>query len=105
LWQGSTKLATSVSTFAPVKHLELTDPELNVDTSLKDGSLVFEVSSKSLARFVELQLDGVDVVFSDNYFDVPAGGTVIVTAPLPSAWSLEQARKALQMRSLIDSYQ
>jgi len=105
LWQGSTKLATSVSTFAPVKHLALTDPELKVDTSLKDGSLVFEVSSKSLARFVELQLDGVDVVFSDNYFDVPTGATIKITAPLPKGWNLEQARTALKARSLIDSYQ
>ena len=26
-----------------------------------------------MARFVELSLDGVDVVFSDNYLDAPAG--------------------------------
>jgi beta-mannosidase len=46
----------------------------------------------------------VDVVFSDNYFDLPAGQTVTVTCPLPEGWTLEQARKALQVRSLYDSY-
>jgi beta-mannosidase len=104
LWQGSTILSTSVSTFAPVKHLALTDPEMKVNTSLKDGSLVFEVSSKSLARFVELQLDGADVVFSDNYFDVPAGSAVKVTATLPGSWTLEKVCQALKVRSLINSY-
>jgi beta-mannosidase len=104
LWQGSTILATSVATFVPVKHLELTDPELKINTSLKDGRLIFEVSSKSLARFVELDLDGVDMVFSDNYFDRPANAVITVTAPLPPGWTLEQAQSALRIKSLIDSY-
>jgi beta-mannosidase len=104
LWQGNERISTSVSGFAPIKHLELTDPGLKVNVSRKEGALVFEVSAQSLARFVELALDGMDTVFSDNYFDVPAGATVKVMAPLPSGWTPDQARKALQIRSLIDSY-
>ena len=104
LWQGSTKLSTSVSCFAPIKHLELTDPGLKVDTRLKDDTLTFEVTSQSLARFVELALDGVDVVFSDNYFDLPAGTSVKITASLPNGWTLDQAKKALKVRSLVESY-
>ncbi len=104
LYQGDEKLATSVSCFAPIKHLALKQPELKVDVELKDGTLIFNVSAKSLARFVELALEGVDIVFSDNYFDVPAGQSVKVTAPLPKGWTLEQAKNALQVRSLVDSY-
>jgi beta-mannosidase len=104
LWQGNDRIATSVSGFAPIKHLELADPGLKINVSLKEGTLTFEVSAQSLARFVELALEGADVVFSDNYFDVPAGATMKITAPLPSGWTLEQARGALQVRSLIDSY-
>jgi beta-mannosidase len=104
LWQGNERISVSVSGFAPIKHLELVDPGLKVNVGLKDGTLTFEVSAKFLARFVELALDGVDLVFSDNYFDVPAGATVKVTAPLPAGWTLEQTRSAVQVRSLIDSY-
>ena len=104
LWQGSTKLTTSVSCFAPIKHLELTNPGLKVETSLQDDTLSFKVTANSLARFVELNLDGVEVVFSDNYFDLPAGTSVKITASLPKGWTLEQAKKALQVRSLVDSY-
>ncbi|HEU0296792.1 MAG TPA: glycoside hydrolase family 2 protein [Anaerolineales bacterium] len=104
LWQGDEKIATSVSSFAPLKHLALTDPGLNVDVSLDGDTLTFDVSAQSLARFVELALDGVDVVFSDNYFDLPAGTSTKITAPLPTGWTLDQAKTALQVRSLIDSY-
>jgi beta-mannosidase len=104
LWQGNERIAITVSGFAPIKHFELVDPGLKVDSNLKDGILTFEVSAQSLARFVELALDGVDLVFSDNYFDVPAGATVKVTAPLPEGWTLDRAKKSLQVRSLIDSY-
>jgi beta-mannosidase len=104
LWQDNERIATSVSGFAPIKHLELVEPGLKVDVGLKDGTLIFEVSAQSLARFVELVLNGVDVVFSDNYFDLPAGISKKITAPLPAGWILEQARGALQVRSLIDSY-
>jgi beta-mannosidase len=71
---------------------------------LNGDTLTFNVSAKALARFVELALNGVDVVFSDNYFDVPAGMSVKVTTPLPNGWTLEQAKKTLQVRSLINSY-
>ena len=104
LWQGKERIATSVSGFAPIKHLELVDPELKVNVSLNDETLTFEVSARTLARFVELALDGADAVFSDNYFDIPAGATVKVTAPMPNGWTLDQAKKSLQVRSLFDSY-
>ena len=104
LWDDGERIAYCVSGFCPIKHLALTDPKLKVDVLLNDKTLTFDTSTQSLARFVELSLDGVDVVFSDNYFDVPAGQSVKVTAPLPHGWTLEQAKKALQVRSLIDSY-
>lgn len=104
LWQGDEKIATSVSSFAPIKHLALTDPALKGDVSLNGDRLTFDVSAQSLARFVELVLDDVDVVFSDNYFDLPAGTSTKITAPLPTGWTLDQTKTALQVRSLIDSY-
>lgn len=104
LWHDEQRLASSVSTFAPSKYLELSDPVLQADVILVGDSLLFDVSAKSLARFVELELDGADVIFSDNYFDVPAGQTVRVTAALPEGWSLEQAKTALKVRSLYNSF-
>jgi beta-mannosidase len=108
LWQGERRITLDVATFVPDKHLSLADPALTVGVrpENKDGrdQLVFEVTACSLARFVELALAGVDVVFDDNYFDVPAGRTATVTCPLPEDWTVEQARAALRVRSLYDSF-
>lgn len=104
LWQAERQLSLNVATFAPNKHLSLGEPGLSVVVRQTGSQLVFEVTAGSLARFVELGLQGVDVIFSDNYFDVPAGRTVTVTAPLPEGWTLEQAQSALQVRSLYNSF-
>ncbi|NTV37728.1 MAG: glycoside hydrolase family 2 protein, partial [Anaerolineales bacterium] len=104
LWHGQERLSWCVNGFAPDKHLMLTDPGLTCTVSLSDGILTFELAASSLARFVELSLNGADVVFSDNYFDLPAGLTIRVTAPLPTGWTLEQCQKALTVRSLYNTY-
>jgi beta-mannosidase len=106
LLQGSHTVATRVATFAPNKHLALTDPGLTVSMRAAPGGVAFDASARSLARFVELGLEGAgpEVVFSDNYFDVPAGRTVTVTCPLPAGWTLEGARAALHVCSLYNSF-
>jgi beta-mannosidase len=104
LWQGDERRELSVATFVPNKHLSLRDPRLSVDLLEQDDQLVLEVQAWSLARFVELSFAGVDVVLSDNYFDVPAGRSVVVTCPLPEGWTVEQARAALHVRSLYHSF-
>ena len=53
---------------------------------------------------MELSLEGADTVFSDNYFDLPAGRQARLRAPLPVGWSVEQAGAALEVRSLYDSF-
>ncbi len=104
LWKGSKWRSRQVSTFCPNKHLDLVDPQIETRVSVLKGQMVLEVEADSLARFVELGLEGVDVVFSDNYFDLPAGTSVTITCPLPAGWSLERARQCSQVSSLFDSY-
>jgi beta-mannosidase len=104
LWQGDERTAIKVAPLVPNKHLELVEPDLSVDVIVQDDQLVCQVTAQSLARFIELSLTGADVVWSDNYFDVPVGRTVSATCPLPDGWTLERAREALCVRSLYDSY-
>ncbi len=104
LRHGDDTVALNVAAFAPNKHLTLVDPQILVDLYQEGNNLRLDVSAHSLARFVELGFTGADVVFSDNYFDVPGGWTVSVTCPLPEGWTLERARKALKVKSLYDSF-
>lgn len=104
LWQGHQRCALQMATFAPTKHLALIDPAVAAILRSDGGPLLVELTARSLARLVELSLDGVDVIFSDNYFDLPAGRTVTISCPLPTGWTLAQAEAALKIRSVYDSY-
>jgi beta-mannosidase len=104
LWGGDMLVSRCVTGFVPPKHVALVDPQLQVEVGQQDDQFVVYLSSSSLARFVELSLEGVDVVFSDNYLDVPAGRTAVATCVLPEGWSVGRARDALRVRSLYDSF-
>jgi beta-mannosidase len=101
LWQGSQRAAWTVTPFVPNKHLDLRDPGLTAAARVEGQTLHVDVSAQSLARFVELSIDGVDVVWSDNYFDLPAGASVTVTCPLPERWTAESW---VVTRSLVDTF-
>ena len=104
MWRDGQLAATSVTPFVANKHLELRKPGLKTQVSVEGQTLHVDVSTRSLARFVELSLDDADAVFSDNYFDLPAGRTVRISAPLPEGWSAAQAESALKVQSLYDSF-
>jgi beta-mannosidase len=104
LWQGDRRLAGQTAVFVPTKYLSLVDPQINADVTLKEGLLAIELSARSLARLVECSLTGADVIFSDNYFDLPAQKVISVTAPLPAGWNLATAQAALKVRSVYNTY-
>ncbi len=106
LLEKGTIIATSLATFAPNKHLSLREPGIKTELSGQGETLEIELSAQSLARFVEVSFEGAPAVlhFNDNYFDLLPGRTVVVTCPLPTGWTRSQARKALRIRSLYDSF-
>jgi beta-mannosidase len=101
MWQEGRLVAHSVTPFVANKHLELRNPGLEVNSQAEGQTLHVKVSARTLARFVELSIDEADAVFSDNYFDIPAGTRVTVSTPLPEHWTPEST---VQARSLYDSF-
>jgi beta-mannosidase len=104
LWQRKHLIVRQTAGFVPIKHMSLGEPALHAKLRKESGQLLIELTSRSLALLVELSLDGADVVFSDNYFNLPAGRMVEISCPLPPGWTLSRARKALSFRSVYDSY-
>jgi beta-mannosidase len=104
LWQGAERLSIGVLPFVPSKHLELEAPKLRTLVRKTAAGFEVQITAERLARFVWLELDGADVIFSDNYFDLPANRTVTVTLPALEGWTLERVREALRLRSLVDSF-
>ena len=104
LWQRGQLLQSRIATFAPTKHVALEDPQLRVEVQQTGSRLTIQLQAASLARFVGLELEDADVLFSDNYFDLPAGRQVAVTCAVPEGWTPEQVRGALRVRSIFNSY-
>lgn len=104
LYQGNQFVTRQTAGFAPIKHLFLSDPTVTANLRGEKNQLIIELTSRSLALLVEVSLTGADVVFSDNYFNLPAGRTVQISCPLPAGWTLSRARKSFYLRSVYDSY-
>ncbi len=110
LLEGESRLALVVTPFAPDKHLALRRPTIRTavtaarpDQAAQTATVVLR--SDVLARWVELSLEGAEVVFDDNYLDLPAGREVAVGFELPDGWDLGRARAALRVRSVADTCQ
>jgi beta-mannosidase len=88
----------------PTKHLELADPSIATQLKVEKGQIHIQLTAKSFARIVECTLEGTDVIFSDNYFDLPTGRTVDILASLPADWTESQVTSAFKVRSIYDSY-
>jgi beta-mannosidase len=120
LWQGDERLSVGVVPFVPTKHLRLSDPQLRTAVRETGEDFEIEVTAQRLARFVWLALEGADPwatsalseieefrtgpIFSDNYFDLPAGRAAVVTLPALEGWTAERVREALRVRSVVDSF-
>jgi beta-mannosidase len=102
--EGEARRQMAVAAFVPDKHLRLEEPGIEAEVQANGAGLLIRLRARSLARFVELALEGAEVVFGDNYFDLPAGREAAITCPLPEGWAVEQARAALRVRSLVESY-
>jgi beta-mannosidase len=104
LWQGAQLISRQTAAFVPFKHLSLTNPDLTVNMHTEKAQLIIELTSHSLALLVEVSLPGAEVVFSDNYFNLPAGRTIQISCPLPAGWTLDRAEKEFRIRSIYDSH-
>jgi beta-mannosidase len=101
-YDGQQCLSPQTILFAKEKDMILPNPELHWDVAQDGGQLVILIKANAFARYVELQLEGADTIFSDNFFDIPACGRVQIRCPLPDGWTLDQAKRALRVHSLAD---
>jgi len=104
LWQGDQFVTRQTAYFVPIKHLSLIDPAITVNLQSQNGELIVELTSHSLALLVEVSLIDADVVFSDNYFNLPAGRSIQISSPMPVGWTLSKVKKDIRICSVYDSF-
>jgi beta-mannosidase len=104
LWQGDRFITRQTAYFTPIKHLSLTDPAITANLQSQNKEIIIELMSHSLALFVEVSLPGAEVIFSDNYFNLPSGRSTQISCQLPAGWTLNRAQKEIRIWSVYDSY-
>lgn len=90
--------------FAPFKDLHLSKPSIDYQvTAAKDGFRV-TVKSDKFAKAVYLSAGDGEGMFSDNYFDLIPGKTVVVLYRSRTGLSLRDFRERLAVRSMTDAF-
>jgi beta-mannosidase len=105
LYEAERLISTQIVTFVPNKHLRLTNPDLSHEITVDGVDLTICVSATNLARFVEVKLTGIDIVFSDNFFDIPPNESRAIACQLPVRLSKQEIEDKLTITHLYDSYQ
>jgi beta-mannosidase len=110
LWLELTVDGESVSSnfvsFARPKHLELaTDPGISTMVTVEANN-VFHVgiSADAPALWVWLELEGADARYSDNFFHLAPGSSVLVTVTPAQPMNGQTFTDALRIHSLVDTY-
>ncbi|MBN1352737.1 glycoside hydrolase family 2 protein [candidate division KSB1 bacterium] len=102
LKQGSSVIGTGSTIFVPYKHFNFRQPDIEARITESGGVQEIEIISKTYAKFVELDFETRDAIFSDNYFDLIPGEPRTVRVAVKGI-SAEQIKKELLIRSLYDA--
>ncbi len=91
-------IARGSELFVPAKHFKWQEPEYTLTCSDCTDGVEITISSNTFARFVELDFDDLDIVFSDNYFDITNKDalTVIANTDIPA----EVIKEKLKIKSV-----
>ena len=103
-WQDDQLIDRKTAFFAPVKHLSLADPKIVSMVELVDGEARVTLTAQTLALQVQLGFEGLECVFSDNYFDLPANTSVTVSTRLNQEISAQILTSLLRVQTIYDSY-
>ena len=88
--------------FVPDKHLKLKKATIQSNVTVQNGLCELTLSADTFAKYVEVQLDLEDVVFSDNYFFLIPGISKTIT--FKTMKSADEINQLLKLRSLCDTY-
>ncbi|MDF2859142.1 MAG: csxA [Neobacillus sp.] len=91
--------------FTKPKHFEFLKPEIVTEITESKDHINISLVSKTLSKYVEITLEGMDCVFSDNYFDIwPENKKLIHISKeeLSKDITIEEIRNKLKIRSVYD---
>ena len=98
-------VSSNLVTFARPKHLELPDPGLTATVAAGAGpDFAVTLAAEKPALWAWLEVEGVEVRFSDSFVHLLPGRPVTITVTPCETATLAQIEQNLRVRSLIDTY-
>lgn len=101
--EGSVPLSRKTLLFLPEKHFDFVRPLIQSKISGKDNEFSITLSANAFVKDLEIDLDGVDAIFSDNYIDITGDAPIKIdfkiSGPSQTDYHLNDL---LQLRSLWD---
>jgi beta-mannosidase len=88
----------------PDKFAALPKARIGVSCAIEGGRARITLSSDVYARYVYVEIEGIDAALSDNFFDIGGGEERLVTVPLPPDMEEDAPAFArrIRVRSLAD---
>ncbi|MCW3062353.1 MAG: glycoside hydrolase family 2 protein [Capsulimonas sp.] len=97
-------ISTAVLTFAKPKNMTLAAPNIRAKVAQAGQSYRVTLTATRPALFSWLDLAGMDARFSDNFVHLRPGAPLTITLTPAKKTDLAHIQKALQVRSLYDTY-
>lgn len=105
LYSGDRFVSGGTVLFVKAKHFEFLDPHMAVRVEDAGEEFRIGVFAQAYAKYVGLDLTNGDCIFSDNYFDMPAGDKRLVTvkkSSLSKPMTTGEFADGLKIRSIYD---
>lgn len=103
LKEGSSVVSHGVMLFVPEKHFKFKKPKIKAVITGQDRRFSITIASDVFVKDMELSFDGIDAIFSENYFDMTSDGPVRIDFTLTGgAESAFRLKDALELRCVVD---
>jgi beta-mannosidase len=101
---GGKMVSSHLHFFEPYKNLVLQRPQIDANTVRTPRGFRVTLSSDKLARAVYLSMVNQTGTFTENYFDLIPGKSVVTEFRTAASISPAQFRERLKIRSLADAF-
>lgn len=90
--------------FVQPKHFTFTDPKLSFKVTEIGSKFKITIKSAGFAKGIYLDFDNTDAIFSDNWFDMFGGETMILLdkSTFPNLTPAQTIEKELRIMSYYD---
>ena len=93
-------IAENDECFLKDKYLELDKPKISKKLDYKDGVYYLRLRSNTYTKYLFIDINKTDVVFSDNYFNLYPNVEKVITFESEK----EISEKDIKIINLVDSY-